>query len=31
MQFQMALRQPGRDARMKPARWRFTLAMRDDI
>ena len=31
MQFQMALRQPCRDARMKPARLRFTLAMHDDI
>ena len=31
MQFQMALRQPCRDARMKPARLRFTLARRDDI
>ena len=28
MQFQVALRQPCRDARMKPARLRFTLAMR---
>jgi hypothetical protein len=31
MQFQMALRLPHSDARLKPARLRFTLAMRDDI
>src|SRR5919199_3811933 len=31
MQFQVALRQPCRDARLKPARLRFTLAMRDAI
>jgi hypothetical protein len=27
----MALRQPCGDTRLKPARLRFTLAMRDDI
>jgi hypothetical protein len=31
MQFQLALCQPGRNAGLKPARLRFTLAMRDDI
>ena len=31
MQFQMALRQPRGDARLKPARLRFTLAMRDEV
>ena len=31
MEFQMALRQPCGDTRLKPARLRFTLAMRDDI
>ena len=31
MQFQMALRQPCGDTRLKPARLPFTLAMRDDI
>jgi len=31
MQFQMALRQPCGDTRLKPARLHFALAMRDDI
>jgi hypothetical protein len=31
MEFQMALRQPCGDTRLKPARLRFTPAMRDDI
>jgi hypothetical protein len=31
MQFQMALRQPCGDPRLKPARWHCTLALRDEI